>query len=275
MQKTTSKFLSLSLFLTAFSFVSHAEIVGKKWLREEVVKDDFKLWLGAYVMTFPAYIGSADNKIYVRPIIEVDKRVKNETPLIVDRAAGVGVKLFDYKHSYMGIAANWRRGWKGEDQLAGLNDRDGSLAASTLIGYANNDIGFEAMLVSGWGLFGDLEGLVVTAKAEQEFRLNYIFRPTLGARISWADEKYMNNYFGISDNEAANASYISNSYKPKSGFRDARIYVNNRFDLVEGVRLYMDAYVGFVLDEAKESPIVSEVGKDINYGGGLGISFQF
>ncbi len=274
MKKNIIAFLSLSLFLSSFS-VAKAEIAGKQWLRDEVIKQDFFLWLGVYTLSFPSYYGSDTNKFFVRPIIEVDKRIKNETPLLVDKFAGIGVKLLDSQHSYFGVTGFWRRGWDAEDKLTGLDDRDGSLKASAVMGYANNDIGFETVLISSWGLTGDVKGLVITAKAEQEFRLNHLFRPTIGAKISWGDEKYMNNYFGISDSEAANAVYISKPYAPKSGFRDARIYINNRFDIHKNVRLYMDAYTSFILDEAKASPIVSEVGSDINYGGGFGVSFRF
>ncbi len=266
----------LSIFLSIFLTLSaQAEIIGKKWLQDEVIKDEFYLWLGVHVFTFPTYIGSRKNKIYPRPIIEIDKRIKEETPLIIDKAAGIGVKLFDYQHAYIGVTGFWRSGWDAEDELEGLQDRDGGLETSVLIGYNNNNIGFEAMLISSWGWSGDVEGLIVTAKAEQELRLNHLFRPTVGGRVSWANSKYMNNYFGISENEVINASFISRPYQSEGGFRDARLYVNNRFDLYKNIRLYMNSYIGFVLDEAKNSPIVADVGKDINYGVGLGISYRF
>lgn len=275
MIKNKLKFLLLTPLIALFPLTSQAQFTGKQWLEDEIIKEDFFIWLGVHAFSFPAYIGSANNKIFVRPIIEIDKRIKKQTPLIIDSEAGIGVKIFNHKNAYIGISSFWRRGWDAEDELQGLNERDGSLETSALIGYNNSEIGFETMLISSLGWFGDINGLVLTAKAEQELRLNRSFRPTLGARISWANTQYMNNYFGISDTEAQNAPYISTPYKASSGFRDARIYIDNRFDIHKNVRLYMDGYVSFVLDEAKASPIVAEVGQDINYGAGVGISFRF
>ncbi len=275
MKKNKFKSLLLTSLITLFPLTSQAEIAPKQWLEDEIIKDEFFLWLGLHAFSFPRYIGSSENEILIRPIIEIDKRIKKQTSLIIDSDAGIGAKLFRYKNTYAGIGGFWRFGWDAEDDLQGLDDRDGSLESSLFVGYNNSEIGFETMLISSWGWFGDVNGFILTAKAEQELRLNYAFRPTLGARISWANSQYMNNYFGISSDEAQRATYISNAYEADAGFRDARIYIDNRFDIHKNIRLYMDGYVGFVLDEAKASPIVSEVGQDINYGAGFGISFRF
>ncbi len=264
----------LTLLLAVFSFSSWAELPGKSWVRENVIKDDFDVWLGVQSTVRPTYIGSDDYTYFPFPIVEVETNNNRPSRMIFDSAAGAGVKLLRFNNFFLGATGFWRSGWKGEDDLKGLDDRSGSIEASAVVGY-ENDYGFKALLVSSWGLTGDVEGLVVRAKAQQDLQISprWTLRP--GVEVSWGSEEYMDNYFGISSEESAESASSLAAYDADDSFTQGRIFLRSKYQLRENIRFYTNASVSFIFDDAKDSPIVKDVGSDITYDVGVGLSFKF
>ncbi len=268
--------LSVGLVLLAIfpSFSSYAELPGKPWMQKNIIKDESNIWIGLQSTARPTYMGSNDYTYFPIPIIEVETDNDKPSIFIFDSIAGAGVKIVDYHGFFLGASGFWRPGWEAKDDLEGLNDKDGSIEASALMGY-ENDFGFKALLASSWGFTGDLEGLVVRAKIQQDFQVTprWLIRP--GAQISWGNEEYMDNYFGISEQESAQSTSSLATYDPDSSFTQARIFLRSRYQLQENIRFYTNASMSFILDDAKESPIVKDVGSDITYDVGIGLAFKF
>lgn len=264
----------LSSLLSIFALSAAADFPGKSWLEEKVVKDQFDVWIGVQGLAAPTYFGSDDYRYYPLPIVQLETYDKSPSPFIFDSIAGAGVKLVDYHGAYLGVAGYWRPGWSAKDDLKGLDDRDSGLQASALIGYENR-YGLDAKIISSWGITGDVKGMLVTGKLEQDLQLSSWWRVTPGVAVSWGSNEYMDNYYGISAEESYRSEMNLSAYDADSGFRDARIYLENTFQVTDNIRLYLDGYIDFILDGAKDSPIVKDVGSDIGYGGSLGISFKF
>ncbi|MFV0431311.1 MAG: MipA/OmpV family protein [Alphaproteobacteria bacterium] len=268
----SSFILTTSTISLAYADTTPKTWPGKKWLEDNVFLAPFDLWVGVRAVTSPRYTGSDRYRYYLRPIVETEGSKRR--PFIADSIAGGGVKLFDYYGAYLGGTLFWRDGWKAEDELKGLNERRSGLEASAVLGYENFR-GFDAKLIASWGLTGDVKGLLVTAKMEQDFQLTPWWRITPGAYISWGSEEYMNNYFGISPEESLHSLHHLAAYKADAGFKESRLYISNMFQINDDVRLYLDGYANFALKEAKESPLIKDIGTDINYGGSAGLSFRF
>jgi outer membrane protein len=154
-----------------------------------------------------------------------------------------------------------------DDRLEGLGDVDGGVVAGGFVGYKLGPVLFDA---SFHNTFGDDGGYLIRFGAEVERPLRE--RVLLTARIgaTYADDDYMQNYFGVSGEQSADSGF--REFDAEAGFKDvfAEIGLKAQLDAHWDVRgsIRYSRLVG----DAADSPIVET---EDQFTGLVGVSYKF
>lgn len=93
---------------------------------------------------------------------------------------------------------------------------------------------------------------------------------TLGSGLSFAGDRYMQSYYGISEEQAARTHYPV--YTPRSGLRDASLFANLRHDLNPDWTVIGNVNTTRLLGPAADSPLT---GRKSGWGVSAGIARRF
>ncbi len=97
-------------------------------------------------------------------------------------------------------------------------------------------------------------------------------RSLLGVSTTWADQHYMQRYFGVT---AAQASASGRSqFAAKDGIRDVALHLKSRCQLSNRWALYETFDYQRLLGDAADSPIVDPAGSPNQFQFSLGLSYQ-
>lgn len=99
-------------------------------------------------------------------------------------------------------------------------------------------------------------GLETSWSAPVSARFSY----SVGANIVWADESYMDTYFGV-DNVGAAASGLD-AFQPEAGLESAGVSASLRYQLTDQWGMALIASYDRLLGDAADTPIVTEQGSE-------------
>ena len=153
----------------------------------------------------------------------------------------------------------------GDERLAGMGNVQSSTEAGVGVGYG------PVMLVARQSL-GErgANGAQVDMSVEFPWSLSDRFSLRFALGATWADQDYMQTYFGVTPAQAQATSFAV--YTPKSGCRKVDVSVDAEYAIAPNWKL--QANVGFsrLGDDAAASPIV---GRRDGASAALGMSYAF
>lgn len=139
------------------------------------------------------------------------------------------------------------------DSLAGLDDIDASGEVGLRLKYSMGDaVGYIAARRG----FGGHEGVV------GEFGAKYRFKPSerltmwAGAEADFANEEFVDTYFGISPAESITSGYVP--YSPDGGIYAQSLSLEGRYALTDSLALLGEARYTKLTGDAADSPIVED-----------------
>lgn len=243
--------------------------------------------VGVGISALPDYEGSDDYSAAAFPLIDIEKPgtffVKGASINTNDGLASAGITVFhitysgESNHNTQLLFGPLIRVYRGrdEDDNEILNDM-GNIDASAGVG------GF--MTLSSGPLWFNLaaatqdagdnnDGLLVTLDAAYTSSVSNQLALSSGLSTSWADDDYMQGYFGVTNTQAANTGLTQ--FNGKAGFKD--IGVNFRATYTLSKQWIIDGQVGYwrLLNDAADSPIVDKEGSANQVRGLVGLSYQF
>jgi outer membrane scaffolding protein for murein synthesis (MipA/OmpV family) len=235
--------------------------------------DDWTVMIGAGALYAPDYEGSKDYEVLPFPFISIDYK-----DILYLRGPEIGANLLrvspadDLKFS-VGPVARYRRDRpeKRNAALAGLGKVD---AAIELGGRARMDVGPAWVELSATKDVADgHDGMVGVAAGGVDFDLSQSLSLSLSASTSWADDKYMQSYFGVTQAQAT-ASGLP-VYAADKGIKDVGASVGVRYWL--GDRWMVSATGGYtrLLNDAKDAPLVRLRGSPDQWQGGIFLAYRF
>ncbi|MEN5362756.1 MipA/OmpV family protein [Brevundimonas intermedia] len=132
---------------------------------------------------------------------------------------------------------------------------------------------FSAGVIALSDLSGVHEGYSVALNAGYRMPVTSKLSVGVGAEVKWADENYMQTYYGV-DLPGAFASGLP-SYAAEAGLEKAGVNVNLIYQLTE--RWGVGVFGGYdkLLDSAADSPIVVQEGSPDQYTGALAVFYRF
>ncbi len=98
---------------------------------------------------------------------------------------------------------------------------------------------------------------------------------SVGPRIGYGDNKYVDTYFGVSPTEAARGPTFTSIYEPKGGRRYTGVEAAVGYRLFGGLRLIGDVGYHRLAKDLAASPVVQVAGSKDQLSGGVGLTYSF
>ncbi|HEX8363944.1 MAG TPA: MipA/OmpV family protein [Allosphingosinicella sp.] len=226
--------------------------------------------IGAGAQAYPKYPGADDLGIFPMPIVGFRRNgapVPLEAP---DEGFGFGLLGQDAPIN-IGPAINFQRRRRDEDVGAAVGE----------VGWTAELGGFvEAFLGENFRVRGELRqavnghnGLVADLGADLFVRGDGDSVFSIGPRVRWADNDYMDAYYGVTPAVAAGTGLAA--FDPGSGIHAVGATAGMRLGIGGGFAIHGYARYDRLMNDAADSPIVAGFGSRNQWGGGLGLSYSF
>lgn len=219
--------------------------------------------LGAGVLTQPQFEGSKDYLVSAYPTFRF-KRLTFTNGFQLGGGDGLGFS------AYPSFRIVGERDPADNANLVGLDVVDTAvelgLGASYTTTYAS------AFVQVRKGVTGH-DGIVAEFGADAVLRPRDDVTVKIGPRLSFADDSYMDTYFGVSAAEAAASSF--GAYDPSGGFKSAGVEANIRYDFAENWAVEGTAGWDRLIGDAADSPIVTMAGSKDQFRVGVGVVRKF
>ncbi|MPT47269.1 MAG: MipA/OmpV family protein [Sphingobium sp.] len=219
--------------------------------------------LGAAVAAIPNYQGADDYRIQPLPVIDV-----RLGQFFASMADGVGLHVIDTPSFKVGGSITYVRGYRRRDVPNGIgrlsDAAGGRLFTSVNLGGVHATVG--ATRIFGGGTHGTVADARISYPVQANERITVI--PTLST--TWANDKHMRRYFGITPAEATTSGLTS--YRPSGGFKDASALVTTLYRLSDNLNLSGSAGITHLFDKAGDSPLVEQRWQPVGF---LGIAYSF
>jgi MipA family protein len=99
------------------------------------------------------------------------------------------------------------------------------------------------------------------------------FAVNLGVSAGWADQNWMQEYYGVTSAQSVASGYTK--YDGKAGFKSVGIMAGADYMITEHITLGLNVGYTKLLDNAANSPIVKDQGSSNQYTGSLTASYRF
>lgn len=240
----------------------------------EAGPSSFGLGVGGVVAIKPKYEGSDEYDVYGFPIIipEFGGGGVLADRLKVRGADDVRYRLYGANGFEVGPLAGYAFGRDEDDGdlLRGLGDVDDGIVLGAYAGYR---IGIVLLDVSYHHIVsGDDTGYQIRfgGEIEQPISSNAVVTARVGG--TFADDNYMDTYFGISAAQAATSVAGLSMYDTSSGIKDVHVELGTRVDLTERWQIRAGARYGRLVGDAADSPIVES---ENQFSGYIGAAYRF
>jgi outer membrane protein len=226
--------------------------------------------LGARVATAPPYEGS---DVYVfRPFPTLSLRPASSPYRFSPPDGGTTFTLIDTQHFEFGPMARFRYKRKSTGDLTGFRELKWAAEPGAFVNiWPTNWLRLRGEARHGvaghHGFVGDTGiDLVYTGKK---------WDASLGGRAGWGDSKYLNEYFGVTAQDAARSPLINRTYMPGGGRRYAGLEFAAAYNLDRHWQIKGDIGYRRLAEKAGDSPIIAIAGSRDQYLSSLGISYSF
>lgn len=206
--------------------------------------------VGVGVGTGAAFPGSNKSDTQWMPLINAETK---DGKLFINNRHGVGYNVINDGKIKAGASVGYVRGRdSGDDfRLNGFKDIDGTAGAKVFGEYAITD----HVSLTGevqqelWGA----KGTTATVGAQTMVPVEDKLRLRAGVDTTWATRNHMQKWYGV--NAAQSAASGMGQFNAESGMRDISARAGADFDLTDRITLTGGARLGYLLGDAKDSPI--------------------
>ena len=239
------------------------ETFGKK------PKGNWSIMLGGVTFLRPKYVGSDQYKVNGFPLVDV--KYKNTS--FLNYQEGLGINLLYAPNFRVGIAFNYygSRDEDDSDQLQGLSDIDAGVNVGA---FGNISFGkFSTKLKIRQDISSNHDGLIISGRLGYKTALTNKLRVNINIGTTFANEDYMNTYFGIS-NVQSSASGLS-QFNAGSSIKDFEGGLNFIYPINKNWTALTFTKYSRLLNDAASSPLVKVVGSKNQLKLAFGIAYRF
>ncbi|NOY73968.1 MAG: MipA/OmpV family protein [Gammaproteobacteria bacterium] len=243
--------------------------------------------IGLGIGSFPEYEGSDDYAAIVLPLINIRQQgsyfIKGASINTNDGLGSAGLTFLHFSYSeesrhrmqiVMGplIRAYGKRDENASNVLKGLGDIDRSIGIGGFIEFTAGDW-LANLSLSPQDVGNENDGTLATFDIAYTASINDGLKLSTGLSTSWADDDYMQGYFGVTDDQAIQSGL--SGFDSKSGFKDVGLQVKASYSV--SPRWSLEGQVGYwrLLNDAADSPIVKDEGSADQVRGLVGLSYHY
>ena len=226
--------------------------------------------LGARVSAGPDYEGADKTKIRAAPTLTIRRAAPAHRFTPPD--PGVTLTLLDTQRFSAGPVLLFRREREDTGELMGLRRVKGAAEIGAFVDLWPSDW-LRLHLQGRKGVHGHKGWL-----ADAGFDLVYSgtrFDASIGPRIGYASDRFMQTYFGVTPEEAALNPGITTAYDASGGGRYLGARAAFEYYLSDQWRVGVDAGYERLADKAADSPIVRTFGSRDQYAAGASVTYSF
>ncbi|WP_225769247.1 MipA/OmpV family protein [Inquilinus sp. Marseille-Q2685] len=231
---------------------------------------EWSFTLGAGAMYASDYEGSDDYTVMPLPFVEVSWQDRI-------RLSGLGIFatpfMTDGLRFDLGVKYEFGRYEDDNDALKGLGDLEVGAVAVVRFGYEAGAVNLGLEIARD--LTGDRNGLTATAEAEYAIQLLDDVRLSMTPHLTWADDEYMSNTFGITAAQAARSARGLASYDAGSGLKDVGINLGVGYALTDSIQVMGQVGYSRLLGDAADSPLVTDEGSADQFSAMLGLAYRW
>jgi len=230
--------------------------------------------IGPALLYSPDYLGSDDYELSAAPAIDLNIA---DVFLIEETFTGLGLFALkgpkDKQLFAIGGLLHYDGGRDEDDNdaLEGLGDINPTLEGGAFALYQSGGFSMKTGIVHD--LADGHEGLLVLADIGYRATVSENLWIQLDAGATWADDRYMQSYFGIDGSQAAGSAY--DSFDAGAGFRDVEIRLTSAYSLSPTWRVLSGVTIQQLLGDAADSPIVAESGSATQANLFMGLVYEF
>jgi outer membrane scaffolding protein for murein synthesis (MipA/OmpV family) len=238
---------------------------GSPALAQGASDSDWSVTLGAIGGFSPEYEGAKKLEFGGLPLVDITWRDR----VFLSTSLGLGAFLWADEQFRFGlsVAPSSGRDEKDGRRLRGMGDIDVTAQGRMFAAYSYEMLTFSALVARD---FGSSNGLTATLGAEATLPLSEQFSLSAATSGTWADEKHMETFFGVSA-EQSRRSGLSR-YKPESGFKSWDVSLTANYAITENWNFSLGGNVAFLVGDARKSPIVE---KSTQFSAIAAISYSF
>lgn len=249
-------------------------VAGGTAVAQERPTADWSFTLGAGALYMPDYEGSNDYEVLPVPVVELSWRDR----IWLTTRGGTGIfgtpLKTDRLRLDLGVRYDFGRDESDNDALKGLGDLEGGAVAVVRLGYEAGPV--ELGLEIARDLSGDREGLQATAEAEYGLGVfNGRGRFSVTPHVTWVDDKYMDNSFGITAAQATRSARRYARYDAAAGFKDVGVTAGLGYRVTDSIMAMGRLDYARLLGDAADSPLVKREGSAGQVSALVGLSYRW
>jgi outer membrane protein len=226
-----------------------ALFAGAAWSTSAYAQDEDHIVLGVGVAATPAYQGSDDLRVLPLPAIDI-----KEGWFFANLRNGIGVAPISTENFDIGASAVFVPGYRRKDVPAGIDRLKDGIGARLFTNIRAG--GVVATLGATKIVSGGTKGLVADASISYPIAVSsrFTLTPTIGT--TWADRKYNDGYFSITQGESLATGLPQ--YTAGAGFKDVSGLLTASYRLTDRITLSATGGVTSLIGDAKDSPFVEK-----------------
>ncbi len=234
---------------------------------------------GIGIATYPDYMGSNDYAVGVAPFARLTyPKTQWYLRLLV---ADLQMNVINHPIFRLGPALNYRFG-RDDDiddrvvkHMREIDDtiEAGAFAGIELVDSTNPRQRFLAQVEFLSDVGNEYKGYNISLTASYWMPVAKMVDITIGAGTTYADENYMETYFGVDQNNSDRTGLPV--FEADSGFRDVRVNPGVVVHLSYDWHVAAGVQYRRLLDDAEDSPIVDDRGSADQWIAGLGVAYSW
>jgi len=220
--------------------------------------------IGGVLVDAPEYSGSDRQRLRLNPgfyvrygRVSLATRSGFRTAGDPGERAGLRIDLSPSERLRLGVGLRYDAGRQesGSDALKGLGDVPSTVRMRTMASY-RLDGGWSAGSAVLLDMFGRGGGWQADLSVGRQLRFDADTTWSFGTALSFAGDRHMQTYFGISEEQAARTGYPV--YEPRWGLRDLSAHLNARTELGGSWHAFYGGSVSRLLGPAAASPLTRQ-----------------
>jgi len=238
--------------------------------------------VGVGIGMMPDYQGSNDYMAGGAPFFKITLAPKTDYYARL-LATDLQVNIINSPVFRFGPAINYRFGRSDDvedDVVKHMKEIDGTVEAGAFIGFQlvdkdNPRNRFLSQIEFLGDVGGEYEGWNIALSANYYFQVHKAVDLIVGAGINYADDNYMETYFGVDQEDSDRTDNILPVYEADAGFLMARVNVGAVMHLSYQWHIAAGVQYRPLLSDAADSPVVDDRGDSNQWVAGLGVAYTW
>lgn len=230
--------------------------------------DDWEVTIGMSSLITPEYEGADEYRVIPVPLVDITYQDR----YFFNPYRGLGFNWINTRQIQAGPVMTYRL-WQNEDDnpaLDGLGNIPGTLELGGFFNYYLPYIRFGADFKQG---VNGHRGAIANFSMEFYGKISDKIQYAIGPRYAWADENYMQTYFGIDGTQSERSGL--DAYFPGAGSKEIGVGGFLAYEFNEHWRVSTFGRLTRLLHPASDSPIVKDEGTPTQLTLAFGIGYTF